>query len=349
MKILMDLINTCFSQTSCLKFHVIQESNWEWVNIQICYDSSQKQLKASSNWKRNDLAHLYWEAGLITSESEQPLEDWIRKEGLSQRVRGIAPDTNLLIPGFVSSFLRKIPQGAHEIVPVLVLFARSIQYELHTMRAFTYSRKRFPTKAEECFKAALNTWEPMKELWNIRNPNQLTDRISQLSNARGRLGIKGTYEVDTLQQWAPVIIIKPPHVLHSPKVLEDTPFLNAVHDSLIRYEIDFLHQNTSLPILFITNDKDQCKAAQQEGMKALYIEKPHYSRDIELIASQNLNSERIKVLILSLLTYSPVVRITFKENTYFLSWTWCGRQMNDLADHKIRVVDSSNNVMILTP
>lgn len=347
MNILMDLLNQCYTQSSCWKFHVLQESTWEWVDLQICYDNSKFNLKSSNNWNKNDLVNLYWEAGLISDSSEADLEEWIRKESLIQRVRGIAPDTNLIIPGFVSTFLKSLPQGGHDIIPVLVLFARSIQYEIHTMREYTYSR--VSSRAETCFSEALHNWPLLEKLWNTKKTSSVAQQLSDLSNKRGRLGIKGSYEVDALHKWAPVIIIKPTHILHSPKVLEDTPFLNAVHDSLIRYEVDFVSQNTSLPIMFITNDKDQCKAAQQEGIKSLYIQRPRYSPSLDSECGKKLSLEHIRRLILGLLTYSSAIRMTSQSGEYYLSWTWRGRKITDITDHRIRLVDSKAQSQILIP
>ncbi|MFX0125554.1 MAG: hypothetical protein ACFFAE_18170 [Candidatus Hodarchaeota archaeon] len=348
MRLLINLLNECFSENPCWKFHVIQESSWEWVDLQICYDRTRKEIRSSYNWNKNDLAHLYWEADLISSESENELEEWVRKETFPHRVKGIAPDTNLIIPGFLTKFLKKLTISPHDIVPVLVLFARSIQYEIHNMRPFTYS-SRLPSDAENFFEQAVQTWPLLTELWNFKLGKYSPAHITRLSNERGRLGLKGTYEVDALHKWAPVIIVKPSHILHSPKVLEQNPFLNAVHDSLIRYEVDFIRQNTSLPILFITNDKDQCKSAIQEGVKALHIRKPGYEGSIEKIARNNLDLERIRTLLLSLLAYSPAVRLTSQTGKYYLSWTWCGRNMDDVHEHRIRMVDSTGMTQILNP
>ena len=70
MSLLINLLNDCFRQNSRWKFHVIQESNWKWVNIQIEYGNSEKTINSSPNWDKNELVRLYWEAGLIPSESE---------------------------------------------------------------------------------------------------------------------------------------------------------------------------------------------------------------------------------------------------------------------------------------
>lgn len=347
MKLLMNLINELFSQHSCWKFHIIQESSWEWVDLQICYDDVQKRIQTSVNWKKDELANLYWESGLISSESENAIEEWIRKKGHLHKVKGIAPDTNLIIPGFITTFLKRIIGSPHDIVPVLVLFARSIQYELHTMRVFSYSR--ISSVIEDFFQESIKKWPSLIKLWNFSEFKPLESQIKRLHNERGRLGMKGTYEVDELHRWAPVIIIKPSHVLHSPRVLEESPFLNAVHDSLIRYEVDFIHQNTSLPILFLSNDKDQCKAATQEGIETLHVKKPKYNSAIETNIHQNIDLERIRLLILSLLTNSPVVRITSQKGDYFLSWTWKGRSMDDITNHKIRVIDDQKNIRIIDP
>ncbi len=348
MKLLINLLNECFSENPCWKFHVIQESSWEWVDLQICYDKTRKEICSSPNWNKNDLAHLYWEADLISSESENELEEWVRKETLPHRVKGIAPDTNLIIPGFLTTFLKKLAVSPHDIVPVLVLFARSIQYEIHSMRPFTYS-SRLPSDVENFFEHAVQTWPLLAELWNFKLGKFPSAHIAGLSNERGRLGLKGTYEVDVLHKWAPVIIVKPGHILHSPKVLEQTPFLNAVHDSLIRYEVDFIRQNTSLPILFITNDKDQCKSAIQEGIEALHVKKPGFGVGIEKIVSENLDLERIRSFLLGLLAYSAAVRLTSQTGEYYLSWTWRGRRMEDVSEHKIRFVDSEGNIQVLSP
>ncbi|MFX1284737.1 MAG: hypothetical protein ACFFB5_13845 [Promethearchaeota archaeon] len=348
MKLLINLLNECFSENPCWKFHVIQESSWEWVDLQICYDKTRKEICSSPNWNKNDLAHLYWEADLIFSESENELEEWVRRETLPHRVKGIAPDTNLIIPGFLTKFLKRLAVSPHDIVPVLVLFARSIQYEIHSMRPFTYS-SRLPSDVENFFEQAVQTWPLLADLWNSRFGKYTPDLMTSLSNERGRLGLKGTYEVDALHKWAPVIIVKPSHVLHSPKVLEQSPFLNAVHDSLIRYEVDFIRQNTSLPILFITNDKDQCKSAIQEGIEAIHIKKPGYKSRIEKEVSKQLDLERIRSLLLSLLAYSAVVRLTSQSGEYYLSWTWRGRRMEDVSEHKIRLVDSERKIHSLDP
>ncbi len=216
------------------------------------------------------------------------------------------------------------------------------------MKKLTYSR-RLSHEAEDFFAKAIKNWPILSNLWNFKSTKPILSQVEGLSDVRGRMGLKGSFEVDTLHKWAPVIIVKPSHLLHSSKVLEQTPFLNAVHDSLIRYEVDFISQNTTLPILFITNDKDQCKAALQEGIEALHIKKPTYAPAIDRKAVENLDIERIRSLILSLLCHSSVLRMTSQAGEYYLSWTWWGRSMDDISEHKIRLVDSQGNVQFLFP
>ncbi len=132
-------------------------------------------------------------------------------------------------------------------------------------------------------------------------------------------------------------------------MLEETPFLNAVHDCLIRYEIDFIRQNTNLPISFISNDKDQCKSALQEGIDAIHIKKPNHTPGIETRAAENLDMERIRTLLFSLLTHSAAVRLTSQKGEYFLSWTWWGRSMDDISEHKIRIIDPTGKLLVVDP
>ncbi|MHA1169285.1 MAG: hypothetical protein ACTSRU_15770 [Candidatus Hodarchaeales archaeon] len=348
MKTLIDLVNHCFKTDTSWKFHVIQEKTCEWVNLRIDYSTSNKSIESSNNWNNADLVNLYWEGNLISSDSDEEIRQWIYSKKEINKVKGIAPDTNLIIPGYLKTFLRQLPPNPYDLIPVIVLFARSIQYELHTMRPFTY-RERISSKLIDFYETSIDKWPELGKLWRFSSNKPVEEQLTYLSSERGRLGLKGTFEVDALHKSAPVIIVKPEHILHSPKVLEQTPFLNAVHDSLIRYEIDFIRQNTTLQVLFITNDKDQCKSANQEGINALHVKRPKYRHSIDGEASENINADRIRSIILGLLTRSAAVRITSKSGSFYLSWTWKGRSMDDITDHRIRLVDGNNKQTLLYP
>ncbi|MFX0075509.1 MAG: hypothetical protein ACFE96_08710 [Candidatus Hermodarchaeota archaeon] len=343
----MNFINECFRQHSCWKFHALQESSWEWVTLTICYEDDRWTVSSSPNWDKSELISLYWASDLLRSPSESELSEWLMQQHKNQRVKGLAPDTNLIIPGFMTNYLKRLAESPHDIIPVLVLIARSINFELHSMAPFKYG-KVLSEEAEINLLDSLNKWPPIREVWNLRSQN-LIGQIRSLNDGRGRMGMKGNYEVDLLHSWAPVILVKPPHIYHSPKVLEDTPFLNAIHDSLIRYEIDFLRQNTSLPTLFLSNDRDQCKSATQEGLEVLHIQRPQYTSDINTIASSYLNTERIKQLILGLLVLSPCLRLTSSIGAYFLSWTWLGRSMDDVDQHRVRIIDFQGESLFVKP
>lgn len=347
MKILMDLVNRCFEDSSFWQIHALQEKNAQWVDLQINYDSTQKSIRSSNNWDRAELSQIYWEAGLIQSRSDNPLQKWIAQIAPFQKVRALAPDTNLLILRYTSNFLRRYISSSRN-APVLILFARSIQYELHTMVGSKYSM-RMNEQIEEVITQSLKDWPHLQIVWRFRNTDAIKPQIAGLSDKRGRIGLRGVFEVESLHKWAPVIVVKPPHILHSPKVLESSQFLNAVHDSLIRYEIDFVGQNTSLPILFLSNDKDQCKSAEQEGLETLHVQRPFIKDNVDSLAARNINLERIRALLLSLLGFSPGVRLSSNQGEYYLAWTWRGRHIDDISDHKIRVVDPKGNIETITP
>ena len=344
---LMNLLNDCFRSNTSWKFSIIQESNWEWVHIDISFSEGIWNINTSPNWNSWELANLLWASDLLQSPSENDLLNWILDSHPPHRVRGIAPDTNMVIPGIVTNFLKRLPENPHDSNPVLILFARSIQYELHTMRPFTYSKKMI--FENESFWLNLFKELPLvARLWNIP-PSKGISGLSGIQSRRGRTGLKGTYEIDQLRYWAPVIVVKPAHILHSTRILDETRFLNAVHDSLIRYEIDFIGQNTSLPILFLSNDKDQCKSAEHEGLEALNIRKPFITENVDEIAASSINLERIRALLLSLLRFSPAVRLSSNQGEYFLAWTWRGRHIDDVSDHKIRVVTPEGTIEVITP
>ena len=347
MNILMDLVNKCFETSSTWRIHALQEKSCQWADFQIKYDGSEKSIHSSNNWDRNDLAMIYWEAGLITSPSDQELQDWIIQVNNTPKVKALAPDTNLLIRGYTSNFLKRYISSPRNI-PVLITIARSIQIELHTMRGFKYSRK-MNEALEIAIAQSLGKWPLLQDAWKFNSKNDMKTQIAGLLDHRGRIGVRGSFELDSLHKWAPVIVVKPSHILHSPKIVESTTFLNAIHDSLIRYEIDFLKQNTSLPILLISNDKDQCKSAEQEGLNVLHIAQPIFESNTDSHASLKLSLERIRSLLLSLLGFSPAVRLTSNEGEYYLAWTWRGRQMDDITYHKIRLVKRDKQVEIITP
>jgi len=344
---LIEFINQCFQKSSVWTIHAINEKNLKWFSFTITFHpSSEFELECPSNIPYNTLSEILWCSDLLQSPSEESLDRWLDSTDPFNTVKALAPDTNLIIRRFFPNYLGRKRKNPYESLSLLIILSRSINFELHTMRPFKYGRPSissnvisFNSNLLEFFKQTIDNWPALGLLWNIREDRGLSSQLRQLNNIRGRIGLRGTFEIDSLRKWAPVLVVKPIHILHSPKVIEDTYFLNAIHDSLIRYEVDFFHQNISIPLLFLSNDKDQCKAAQQEGLDAIHIQQPSSNNIQSNTLNQKLNSSTIYKLILELLTRSPALRLTSIDNHHhLLSWTWRGKSMEDISQQRIRVI-----------
>ena len=129
-------------------------------------------------------------------------------------------------------------------------------------------------------------------------------------------------EIRRLQEKYPVILSKPAHLYYSEKIQTNGKFVDAIFDSLIRYEADYISKNSNARVVFLTADKHQHQSAQSEGMESLYIKHPASGQVTANIGSECFKISYVEHLIEELLVFSPYLKIEAENERAYVSSVW---------------------------
>jgi hypothetical protein len=301
-------------------------------------DLQKRTISSIEGINHREFTNILFRTGLLPSKNEVEIKTAIRKRLESQeksRVFGIAIDTNILLSRYVPSFFRR--NFLDSTTKPIIIVPRAICHELHYKEGMEYKKHRHCyTNIKDFF--ATQTFDLKNNLSQLlfgnTRLNYFDRNWGRLSMFHGRLGQKGLHELrQLLQSDFPVILSKPEHLYYSPSLQEEASVADAIFDSLIRYEIDFLGKNTNVELLFLTADKDQSSSANLEGIPTIYVEMPtrwHSSMNQQYLTLRN---EEITTLLFELMVYSPYISITIgNEPSRFYSAIWHGKTPQDQED-----------------
>ena len=82
---------------------------WDKIEIQELPNQEEFELKLELSVNESELIDILWEAGLLKTETDQQILDWIEQK----RTENLAPiaiafDTNLILRGYLRNLLEKI-------------------------------------------------------------------------------------------------------------------------------------------------------------------------------------------------------------------------------------------------
>ncbi|RLI60546.1 MAG: hypothetical protein DRO93_06765 [Candidatus Thorarchaeota archaeon] len=288
-----------------------------------------------------------WTAGIVPAENENDVADRIEclPERSGPRIAALALDTNLLYFHFYPNYMRKHNTDVYDQHQHLLVLCAATVHEVHYKLGHTIRSKAFISSFIEYSRVNTTPFTLLTGRNELKsNPGSL---LRQIQSRNGRLGIRGLREQRLLQSSYPTILSSPSHLYYSERIQNSARFVDAIFDSLIRREVLFLRNNTNLQILFLTADKHQYQAANNEGIDSMYVRPPTHKMMRHI--HRNITLRNVAGFIEHLLVLSPVLRIECEEHAYWLASTWIGMGPADAMEGKIAVAcDGSFGYVVIT-
>ncbi|MBD3186447.1 hypothetical protein GF325_06440, partial [Candidatus Bathyarchaeota archaeon] len=292
------------SPTHTLMIKGIDENNSKTFSIEIILKDEFKEVKMNGINHR-DFASLLWAAGMLPTKNHQDLSTtintFLKEQG--NRPRALALDTNLIYSRFMHNFIEISIDQPFQSIPFMIIVGRGTNDEMHYKTSLTYksleaySRKRY----EQFCDLLLRDSEVSMLLVHDRDKQEASQRLRGVSSREGRRGLKGLLYFRKLQKNYHVIVSKPVHLYYANhmigkpdldlrrlknlskgdevlKILKNivVEYPDAVYDSIIRHEVEFMRDNTNLEIMFLTADKNNDESSETEGLRHSYVQQPTY-------------------------------------------------------------------------
>jgi hypothetical protein len=254
------------------------------------------------------LAQILFRAGILNHESlTGGIDDLIKRlKEAEHKAFSISMDTNILFSNFAFDLLQKTKVfynwDQERASPPLFLTTQAMQYELHHMTSATIPKLRWlkPTKDEG------------KHIdKSLKLPLKLPD-------FRARFGMWGRVQHERIIRQHPHILAQSPlppmYLKFDGEASLSTPYpTSPYYDSAIIEQIRQFLATTNVHSVFYTGDYDLFLTAQQGGLDAYYVDKPH-----EIPQNFMLKSSReLLWLLLHLLIESSCVKIEIDDHPAF--------------------------------
>ncbi len=299
-----------------LKGHL--EKDRKYQKFSIIVDFENRELTLETPDLRRDLARAARAAGLVslfTGEAEKrQFHEFIdhHLERGQQNVLAIAFDNNVVVrhvPHLVADYLATRWNG-HDF-PYFFLISAMIAEEFNWQ---SDSKNKGTSVHENLIELAVQ--KPLiqyplvgkrHDVQNQKEERLLRSRLGNIRDARGRRGSKGKWEIKSLLQEHPTILIKSDNLLAFPRLhsVEEVKS-GARADQIIRLDYEFFNRNTSVNMIVISEDKSFTTSLQALGMEALYLEPPS---DFRALLTRNINERHVAGFITELLVISPYLEI----------------------------------------
>ncbi len=318
---LTDLLNGLYSESKILEVRGWNEYNGHVIRLSI--DFGKCLLEIERKLETRELVQMVWRAGMIPSKNDEELSKVIDDalENPGNRTVALALDTNLVISHFYPNYMNLHHPEPYKRLPHFLVVPSGVDHELHYKLSNTFRKSAFVDRLEGIHNRDQNYYRLMTG--SYKEPTfDSQDPIYRVASHQGRIGIKGLREMRRLQEKHRVIISMPAHLYYSERIQTETKFVDAVFDSLIRYEVSFLQKNTNTRIIFLTADKHQRQSAQNEGMETLYVQQPTYGGNLKKIEKSRFKISNIGRLIEELLVYSPCIKISSGDVDAYLASAW---------------------------
>ncbi|MFX1296219.1 MAG: hypothetical protein ACFFD2_15390 [Promethearchaeota archaeon] len=328
---LINNLNKLYEKSKTLKVSGWDEQKKRTFRFSI--DFKDRQFKDIKRLDDFDFAGLLWQAGLINfSILNDPEIEKLKKflETPTNKAKCIALDSNIILYRFMENFINQYYYQVGSQFSGIIILPNACDHEFHFKTASTYHST----------DSIINIIDSDKKIGSIlcrtNKLDYINERIEQVKNYNGRLGLKGKREIRKLQEMWPVIISSPGHLYYSQKIQTEKNFIDAIFDSLIRIEINFFRKNTNADIIFLTGDKDQHGAAQTEGTESLWIRPVNKWEDYLEKDKSLFHLNKILELILELLVFSPYIKIEGDQLSHYYSFHWHNKTPKQNLDGIIR-------------
>lgn len=334
-----EILNILVEEEELLTIQGWNERSGETIAISV--DIGSGRITSGEEIDDKELVQMAWSAGMLASSSEEKLTQKIEENRQNSGKRSImlALDTNLVIARFYPNYIRNsgLKLFGH-VTPILVI-PGAVDHELHYMLNHSISDKRaFIEKMEDEIETDENLctllFRPSRDSTNSDDSIDLFG----LPSDYGRVGMKGIREERRLREDYPTIKSMPTHLYYSERIQSEGKLVDAVFDSLIRYETQFFEKNTDSKVLFLTADKYQHVTALNEGMESIIIRQPAEPEALNDIDENRFALEYIARFLEELLVYSPALKVTAGDSTVYLASAWKGMTTEETRLDKIRCI-----------
>lgn len=249
----------------------------------------------------------------------------------------------MVIARFYPNYVRNNgPEFLGHVTPILVI-PGAVDHELHYMLNHSISDE------STFIERMKNEIETDSNLYNLlfgtsRDSINSADSIDLfgLPSDYGRVGMKGIREERRLQEGYPTIKSIPSHLYYSERIQSEGKLVDAVFDSLIRYETQFFEKNTDSNVLFLTADKHQHVTALNEGMESIFIEQPGEQETLNNMNENRFTLQYLGRFLEEFLVYSPALKVTAGDSTVYLASAWKGMTTEETRLDKMRCVLNEN-------
>ncbi|MHA1269462.1 MAG: hypothetical protein ACTSPY_06700 [Candidatus Helarchaeota archaeon] len=338
-------LNDLYKESRIFELNGWDSSQNSYFNIKI--DFNKYEFEILDTLTDNVLARLLWQAGILKisslkNEEVEKLKDFL--DSPNNKAKCIALDSNMILYRFMDNFINQNYNLIDQQFPGIILLPNACQHEFHYKAANTYL-----TNKQELLK--LIEKEPIIGLiiCSSKIKDHINRRIETVKNFAGRLGLKGDHEIRKLQEneMFPVIISSPGHLYYSETIQTSDKFIDAIFDSLIRVEINFFRKNTNADIRFLTGDKDQYTAADNEGLSSLWITPP-LNWETSLKKDKSLfNLNTLSELIIEFLIYSPYIKIKSGDREHYYTFHWYNKKPTENIEGLIKAYNNKGKTTYL--
>lgn len=338
---LVAVLNRLWEESKLWRIEGWKEERGQKFKISLDFDGPTTNVTSGSDTlPSRELVGMKWRAGIVPARNEDQVKNEIESafDKAGNRVVALALDTNAVLNHFYPNYMEAYHAGAYERKPHLLLLSAGIDHELHYMMSSTLEEGKF-------FQAIMtlhgNEPSPYKILTNRHAPptDDRQDPLLRIASKQGRLGIKGLREVRRLQENHTVVVSRPSHIYYSQQIQIEGRFIDAVFDSLIRYEAQFFEKNTNAEVVFLTSDKHQHQTATNEGFKSIYVAPPVKE---SVIPIGRFRLSFIQRFLEELLVYSPYLKVESGEQNAYLASSWVGMGPEECRLGRIRLLEHGN-------
>lgn len=326
------------------------ERSGEKFRISLDRDSGTIQTDTSRVLSNLTLIHMAWGAGLVKAKNETEVNRIISDalENPGNRTVALALDTNLVYTRFYPNYMTRYHSDPYESKPHFVLLCQGTYHELHYKLSYNIRSSNLINGLCSLYGNDHRPFWLLTRRRSMQSPEEGGQMLRRVPERNGRLGIKGLREVRRLQQTYPVIMSKPNHMYYSEKIQTKSTFMDAVFDSLIRYEASFLRNNTNTRVLFLTSDKHQYQSADSEGLESIYVQPPTSQSVLSKMDRGTLRISALARLIEELLVHSPCIELRIGDDVTYLTGGWEGMGPQDARDGTIRGIWSDQEIELDT-
>jgi len=347
-KSLTELLNWLWSTEKVWRLDAWNDVSGKKVKLEIDFSRFKVTVKKGMNYfPARELTKLVWQAGMIPcgneNEINKRIEEALDKPG--NRTVALAMDTNLVINRFYPNYMRLYHNKLYEQKPHFLVLCAGTDHEIHYKMSYTLTQGPFVRAFLNQYDIDSNPYEILTGKAYLQEDQRLGPLL-RVPSLDGRLGVKGMREIRRLQEKYPVILSKPAHLYYSEKIQTEGKFVDAIFDSLIRYEADYLSKNSNVKIIFLTADKHQHQSAQSEGMDSIYVKHPTSSQASSNIGSNCFKISYVERLIEELLVFSPYLKITAGKESVYLSSVWEAMGHEEARDGVMKCIIGKNQTKI---